>query len=314
MKNDEYSVSLSSIVKEQGLKILHASKDFDTACVRTADVNRPALQLAGFYDYFDPKRLQLIGRVECTYLESLDPNQRAEALERFMRFDLSAIILCHGIDTIPELVEMAEKYDRNLMSTNEDTSTFMADLISMLPNAMAPRVTMHGVLVEVYGEGLLITGDSGVGKSETALELIKRGHRLIADDAVIIRRTSRETLIGTAPPLIRYYMELRGIGVINARHIFGVGAVKPETNVDLVVNFELWDDNKAYDRLGLETEYTTILGVEMPCYTIPVRPGRNLAVILELAAMNNRQKKMGYNAAEALAREHDRLVDQGKDF
>ena len=314
MKNDEYSVSLSSIVKEQGLKILHASKDFDTACVRTADVNRPALQLAGFYDYFDPKRLQLIGRVECTYLESLAPNQRAEALERFMRFDLSAIILCHGIDTIPELVEMAEKYDRNLMSTNEDTSTFMADLISMLRNAMAPRVTMHGVLVEVYGEGLLITGDSGVGKSETALELIKRGHRLIADDAVIIRRTSRETLIGTAPPLIRYYMELRGIGVINARHIFGVGAVKPETNVDLVVNFELWDDNKAYDRLGLETEYTTILGVEMPCYTIPVRPGRNLAVILELAAMNNRQKKMGYNAAEALAREHDRLVDQGKDF
>ena len=314
MKNDEYSVSLSSIVKEQGLKILHASKDFDTACVRTADVNRPALQLAGFYDYFDPKRLQLIGRVECTYLESLDPNQRAEALERFMRFDLSAIILCHGIDTIPELVEMAEKYDRNLMSTNEDTSTFMADLISMLRNAMAPRVTMHGVLVEVYGEGLLITGDSGVGKSETALELIKRGHRLITDDAVIIRRTSRETLIGTAPPLIRYYMELRGIGVINARHIFGVGAVKPETNVDLVVNFELWDDNKAYDRLGLETEYTTILGVEMPCYTIPVRPGRNLAVILELAAMNNRQKKMGYNAAEALAREHDRLVDQGKDF
>ena len=314
MKNDEYSVSLSSIVKEQGLKILHASKDFDTACVRTADVNRPALQLAGFYDYFDPKRLQLIGRVECTYLESLDPNQRAEALERFMRFDLSAIILCHGIDTIPELVEMAEKYDRNLMSTNEDTSTFMADLISMLRNAMAPRVTMHGVLVEVYGEGLLITGDSGVGKSETAMELIKRGHRLIADDAVIIRRTSRETLIGTAPPLIRYYMELRGIGVINARHIFGVGAVKPETNVDLVVNFELWDDNKAYDRLGLETEYTTILGVEMPCYTIPVRPGRNLAVILELAAMNNRQKKMGYNAAEALAREHDRLVDQGKDF
>lgn len=314
MRNDEYSVSLSSIAKEQGLTILHASKDFNTACVRTADVNRPALQLAGFYDYFDPKRLQLIGRVECTYLESLEENQRREALERFMRFDLSAIILCHGIDTVPELVEMAQKYDRTLMSTNEDTSTFMADLISMLRNAMAPRITMHGVLVEVYGEGLLITGDSGVGKSETALELIKRGHRLIADDAVIIRRISRETLIGNAPELIRYYMELRGIGVINARHIFGVGAVKPETNVDLVVNFELWDDNKAYDRLGLETEYTTILGVELPSYTIPVRPGRNLAVILELAAMNNRQKKMGYNAAEALALEHDMLVDQGKEF
>ena len=314
MINDEYSVSLSSVAKEQGLAVLHAAKDFGSARVRTADVNRPALQLAGFYDYFDPKRLQLIGRVESTYLMSLPEGERREALERFMRFDLCAIILCHGIDEIPELMEFAVKYDRTIMSTSEDTSTFMADLISMLRNAMAPRVTLHGVLVEVYGEGLLITGDSGVGKSETALELIKRGHRLIADDAVEIRRISRETLIGKAPALIRYYMELRGIGVINARHIFGVGAVKPETGVDLVVNFELWDDEKTYDRLGLETEYTTILGVQLPSYTIPVSPGRNLSVILELAAMNNRQKKMGYNAAEALAREHDALVDSGKDF
>ena len=314
MINDEYSVILSSVAREQGLAVLHAAKDFGSARVRTADVNRPALQLAGFYDYFDPKRLQLIGRVESTYLMSLPEGERREALERFMRFDLCAIILCHGIDEIPELMEFAVKYDRTIMSTSEDTSTFMADLISMLRNAMAPRVTLHGVLVEVYGEGLLITGDSGVGKSETALELIKRGHRLIADDAVEIRRISRETLIGKAPALIRYYMELRGIGVINARHIFGVGAVKPETGVDLVVNFELWDDEKTYDRLGLETEHTSILGVDLPSYTVPVRPGRNLAVILELAAMNNRQKKMGYNAAEALAREHDALVDSGKDF
>ena len=314
MINDEYSVSLSSVAREQGLAVLHAAKDFGSARVRTADVNRPALQLAGFYDYFDPKRLQLIGRVESTYLMSLPEGERREALERFMRFDLCAIILCHGIDEIPELMEFAVKYDRTIMSTSEDTSTFMADLISMLRNAMAPRVTLHGVLVEVYGEGLLITGDSGVGKSETALELIKRGHRLIADDAVEIRRISRETLIGKAPALIRYYMELRGIGVINARHIFGVGAVKPETGVDLVVNFELWDDEKTYDRLGLETEHTSILGVDLPSYTVPVRPGRNLAVILELAAMNNRQKKMGYTAAEALAREHDALVDSGKDF
>ena len=314
MISDEYSVSLKSVVKEQGLTVLHAARDFETARVRTADLNRPALQLAGFYDYFDPKRLQLIGRVETTYLESLSPEQRHEALERFMRFDVCGIILCHGIHELPDFMELAEKYDRNLLSTSEDTSTFMADLITMLRNAMAPRVTMHGVLVEVYGEGLLIAGDSGVGKSETALELIKRGHRLIADDAVIIRRISRETLIGSAPELIRYYMELRGIGVINARHIFGVGAVKPETTLDLVVNFELWDDEKTYDRLGLETEHTTILGVELPSYTVPVRPGRNLAVILELAAMNNRQKKMGYNAAEALAREHDALVDAGKEF
>ena len=314
MINDEYSVSLSSVAREQGLAVLHAAKDFGSARVRTADVNRPALQLAGFYDYFDPKRLQLIGRVESTYLMSLPEGERREALERFMRFDLCAIILCHGIDEIPELMEFAVKYDRTIMSTSEDTSTFMADLISMLRNAMAPRVTLHGVLVEIYGEGLLIMGDSGVGKSETALELIKRGHRLIADDAVEIRRISRETLIGKAPALIRYYMELRGIGVINARHIFGVGAVKPETGVDLVVNFELWDDEKTYDRLGLETEHTSILGVDLPSYTIPVRPGRNLAVILELAAMNNRQKKMGYNAAQALAAEHDELVNMGRDF
>ena len=314
MKNDEYSVSLSRVVKEQGLTVLHAARDFDSVRVRTADVNRPALQLAGFYDYFAPRRLQLIGRVESTYLMSLGESQRREAIERFMRFDISALITCHGVELLPELMELSERYDRTLLTTQEDTSTFMADLISLLRSALAPRLTMHGVLVEVSGEGLLITGDSGVGKSETALELIKRGHRLIADDAVEVRRINRTTLIGTAPELIRYYMELRGIGVINARHIFGMGAVKPESEVDLVVNFELWDDGKAYDRLGLETEYTDILGVNVPMVTIPVRPGRNLAVILELAAMNNRQKKMGYNAAEALAREHDALVDLGKDF
>ncbi len=310
----QYSISLSSIVKELGLTVLHAARDFDSAKICTADVNRPALQLAGFYDYFDPKRLQLIGRVETKFLEQLPPEERRRALERFMRFDLSALIVCHGVELMPECRELAERYDRTLLRTQEDTSTFMADLISMLRNALAPRLTLHGVLVEVSGEGLLITGDSGVGKSETALELIKRGHRLIADDAVEVRRINRTTLIGTAPALIRYYMELRGIGVVDVRHTFGVGAVKPETDIDLVVNFELWDDGKAYDRLGLETEYTDILGVSLPMLTIPVRPGRNLAVILELAAMNNRQKKMGYNAAQALAAEHDELVNMGKEF
>lgn len=309
--NDKYSVSLSSIVKEQKLTVLHAASDFETARVYTADVNRPALQLSGFYDYFDPKRIQLIGRVESTYLESLGDKGRYKAFEEFVSFDISALILCHGATTFPECIELAEKYDRTLLLTEEDTSTFMADLISSLRNAMAPRITMHGVLVEVYGEGLLITGDSGVGKSETALELIKRGHRLIADDAVEIRRISRDTLIGTAPELIRYYMELRGIGVIDARHIFGIGAVKPESNIDMVVNFELWDSNKAYDRLGLDTEYMQILGASIPSLVIPVRPGRNLAVILELAAMNNRQKNMGFNAARTLAEEHDRFIDNG---
>ena len=300
MVREEYSLSLKKIVEEQNLSIIHAAKDFDTVRVYTADVNRPALQLAGFYDYFDPNRIQLIGRVENTYLQTLSPEARRVALEQFMRFDIRALIICHDTKPLPECIELAEKYDRNLLSTKEDTSTFMADLISMLKNAMAPRVTLHGVLVEVYGEGLLIMGDSGVGKSETALELIKRGHRLIADDAVEIRRISRETLIGTAPELIRYYMELRGIGVINARHIFGVGAIKPETDVDLVVNFELWDNDKAYDRLGLEEQYTEFLGNKVVCHSIPIRPGRNLAIICESAAVNYRQKKMGYNAAQEL--------------
>lgn len=310
----KYSVPLDEIVRENNLKPLHKSRDYGEARVRTAEVNRPALQLAGFYDYFDPRRLQLIGRVECTYLESIGPAARRAALEELMSFDIAALIICHNCVPFPECLELADKYDRNLFITDQDTSELLADIIGMLRSAMAPRLTMHGVLVDVYGEGLLITGESGVGKSETALELIKRGHRLIADDAVEIRRISRTTLMGSAPEMIRYYMELRGIGVIDVRRTYGVAAVKPETAIDLVVNFENWDNNKFYDRLGMETEYTAILGNSLPCVTIPVAPGRNLAVILELAAMNNRQKKLGYNAAEALAQEHDRIIDQGGSF
>ena len=206
---------------------------------------------------------------------------------------------------------MARRYNRNVFITDEDTSEFQADLIHSLRQYLAPRVTVHGVLVEIYGEGVLLMGDSGIGKSETALELIKRGHRLIADDAVEIRRISRDLLIGTAPELIRYYMELRGIGVVNVRHLYGMGAVKPSCSVDLAIQMEPWDDDKAYDRLGLENEQASFVGVSIPQVTIPVRPGRNLAVIMELAAMNNRQKKMGYNAAESLAYEHDMAIDQG---
>ena len=307
-------VRLKDVVAQQGLSVVHAAKDYEKTRVYTADLNRPALQLAGFYDYFDPLRIQAIGRVESTYLESLPHEQRLAAMEAFMKFDITALIVCHDVQPLPECVEMAKKYDRNVFVTDEDTSTFMADLISYLRRSLAPRTTCHGVLVEVYGEGLLITGDSGIGKSETALELIKRGHRLIADDAVELRRVSREKIVGTAPELIRYYMELRGIGVIDVRHIYGIGSVKPESDIDMVVNLELWDDEKAYDRLGLNTEYTELLGVKVPCVTIPVRPGRNLAVILELAAMNNRQKNMGYNAAQRLADNHDHLIDNGVEY
>ncbi len=307
----KYSVKLKTVVEEHGLRPLHLAKNYEDAVVTTADVNRPAMQLTGFYNYFDPNRIQMIGRVESTYLDTLSREQRLAAYERFMAYDICALVICHGVKPSRECMEMAEKHDRNLFITEEDTSEFQANLISSLRNHLAPRLTTHGVLVEIYGEGVLLCGDSGIGKSETALELIKRGHRLVADDAVEIKLVNRDTLIGTAPSIIRHYMELRGIGVINVRHIYGVGAIKPETGIDLVVRMEHWVQGKAYDRLGLTSEYEDILGVKLPLVTIPVTPGRNLAVILELAAMNNRQKKMGFNAAEMLAAEHDLAVDQG---
>ena len=305
----KYTVLLKTIAEEHGLQILHAAKDYETKKIVTYDVNRPAMQLAGFYNYFDPERIQIIGRVESTYLDTLSDADRLAAFERFMQYDIAALVICHGVQPFPECLEAAEKYDRTVFITSEDTSEFQAGLISSLRSHLAPRTTVHGVLVEIYGEGVLLTGDSGIGKSETALELIKRGHRLIADDAVEIRKVGRDRLVGDAPEMIRYYMELRGIGVVNVRRIYGIGAVKPESGIDLVVHLEPWEEGKAYDRLGLTSESEVILGVEIPRVTIPVRPGRNLAVILELAAMNNRQKKLGYNAAEALAASHDALID-----
>ena len=310
MRN-KYTVKLKTIVEEHKLMPLHISADYEKAVLTTSDVNRPAMQLTGFYNYFDPRRLQIIGRVESTYLDTLTHEERLVAFERFMQYDIAALVICHGAAAFPECLEMAARFDRNVFITGEDTSEFQADVINSLQHYLAPRLTTHGVLVEVYGEGVLLMGDSGIGKSETALELIKRGHRLIADDAVEIRRIDRKTLVGSAPELIRYYMELRGIGVINVRHIYGVGAIKPKGNLDLVVKMEPWEEGKAYDRLGLTDEAEEILGVSLPKVTIPVRPGRNLAVIVELAAMNNRQKKMGYNAAEALASAHDSAIDAG---
>ena len=307
----KYSVPLKTIVQQHGLKPLHLSADYERAVLTTADVNRPALQLTGFYNYFDPTRLQVIGRVESEYLNTLSPRDRRAAYERFLCYDISALVICHGVRPSPECLEMAERYDRNVFTTEEVTADFIANVMGSLHSYLAPRLTTHGVLVEIYGEGVLLVGDSGIGKSETALELVKRGHRLVADDAVEIKRINQTLLMGSAPEIIRYYMELRGIGVINVRHIYGVGAVKPEAGIDLVVKMETWDPCKAYDRLGLDSEKETILGVELPRVTIPVTPGRNLAVILELAAMNNRQKKMGFNAAEMLAAEHDRAIDSG---
>ena len=306
-----YSVRLRRVAEDMRLEIAYKAPDYNEKLVEITAVNRPGLQLVGFYDYFDPRRIQVLGIVETTYLQSLSDEARMKSLDDLLSRRPVAVVVCHEMQPLRECLLLAEKYGVSVFVTQESTSEFISKLISKLMQELAPRITMHGVLVEVHGEGLLITGESGIGKSETALELVKRGHRLIADDAVEIRRVDHTVLSGSAPEMIRYYMELRGIGVIDARQIFGVGAVKPSTRVTLVIKLEAWDNSKAYDRLGLEDEYTEILGVKVPQTTIPVQPGRNLAVILELAAMNHRQKLMGYNAAEHLAQQHDRFIDNG---
>ncbi len=272
----------------------------------SADVNRPGLQIIGFFHYFDPERIQIIGKVEITYLEKMTPKQREQSMEVLFSKGIPAAVITRTMEPFPEIVEAAKKYHVPLLQTDEVTSRFMSELIRNLSVWLAPRVTRHGVLVEVYGEGLLILGDSGVGKSETAIELLKRGHRLVADDAVEIKKVSNSSLVGSSPDIIRHFIELRGIGIINVKNIFGMGAVKDTEKIDLVVHLEHWKDGQEYDRLGMETAYTDILGVKIPSLTVPVRQGRNLAVIIEVAAMNNRQKRMGFNAAKEL---HDRLTE-----
>lgn len=309
-----YTIPLSKIIHELQLETAFLPKSADDILIQSRDVVRPGMELNGYHEYFDPNRIAVLGRAEMYMLESLKPERRAMALDSYLSLKPPAVIVARGIDPGKDFMEIAETYHVPVLRTTESTSNVVASLVAYLNVELAPRITRHGVLVEVYGEGILLVGDSGVGKSETALELIKRGHRLVADDAVEIKRINRTTLMGSAPEMIRYYMELRGIGVIDARRIYGVGAVKPETRVDLVVQLEPWEDGKAYDRLGLTTEYCEILNVRVPCVTIPVGPGRNLAVILELAAMNNRQKGMGYNAAQELAIEHDRSIDLGIGF
>ena len=305
-----YSVRLAKVVSEyNALHVVYAADDYSKRLITTADLNRPGLQLMGYYKYFDNSRIQLMGKAETFLMTEQDRQKRLEAFFSLMSRHIPALIVCHGQEILPECLDMAKKFGVCVLTTQDDTSEFYAQLISTLRRYLAPRETIHGVLVEVHGEGMLITGDSGIGKSETALELVKRGHRFIADDAVEILRTSRSTLEGRAPEIIRYFMELRGIGVVDVKNIYGVGAVKPSAPIDLVVNMQAWEDVQHFDRLGLDTNTTEILGVSVPTITIPVRPGRNLAVILEMAAMNNRQKKSGYNAAEELAKRVDENAD-----
>ena len=296
----EYYVSLKSIIDFHKLEVVYLPKEADDILITTSEINRPGIVLTGYTDYFDPLRIQILGWTELGFMRNMNDEERERALGYWLSLKPAAAVITRGLEIPDYFIEACKKYEVPLLKTDEETSPFLAGLIAYLNKELAPRITRHGVLVEVYGEGVLITGESGAGKSEAAIELIKRGHRLIADDAVEIRKISDKTLRGNSPSNIRHFVELRGIGIIDARRIFGMGAVKLSEKIDMVIQLEAWDSTKAYDRLGLDNEYANILGVRVPAITVPITPGRNLAVIVETAAMNNRQKKMGYNAAKDL--------------
>lgn len=304
----EYSMPLAKIINDLSLEELYLPQPADTITISSREVNRPGVELNGYCDYFDNTRINVLGKGETAMLECFEPERKNQAIEKLFSLKPPAIIISRSLEVEDIMLKCAEKYGVSLLRSQDTTSNIVAALVSLLNIELAPRITRHGVFVEVYGEGILLVGDSGVGKSETAIEIIKRGHRLIADDAVEIRRVSSKSLVGQAPENIRHFIELRGIGIVNARRIFGMGAVKLSEKIDMVINLELWDSTKVYDRMGIDNEFTEILGIRVPVMTIPVKPGRNLAVIIEVAAMNNRQKKMGYNAA------HELLSNLGMDM
>ncbi len=308
---DTIGAKLTEIIEKLELKNFTKSVDMEKRQVHVADVNRPALQLNGFYEHFEENRTQLIGNVEQAYLNSKSPEKRKEIYEEFLKHEIPCMIFCRGFVPEDTLIEIAEKRQIPILGTERATSEFMVELIMELSNRLAPCTTIHGVLVDVYGEGLLITGESGIGKSEAALELIKRGHRLVADDVVEIRKTNARTLMGKAPNVTKHLIELRGIGVIDVKSLFGVECVKETQKIDFVIKLEDWKKENNYDRLGMTDEYMDILGIDVTCHSLPIRPGRNLAVICETAAVNHRQKKMGYNAAEELYRRVQENISNG---
>ena len=308
-----YSVRLSKLADEFALIPLYKSTDFDKICITVEDVSRPGLQLAGFFDHFEPMRIQVLGNVETSYLQKLSSEQRAIIFDHLLSYKIPALIVARDLEALPECLEMAKKHDITVLRSQETTSYIVSSLITALKADLAPRITRHGVLVEIYGEGILILGDSGIGKSETAIELVKRGHRMVADDAVELKKISSSELVGSAPDVLRHYIELRGIGVINVAKLYGMGAVRDSSRIDLIINIVQWKDGEVYDRLGLESQYTDILGVKIPSITVPVTPGRNLAVIFEVAAMNNRQKRMGYNAAVEFTEQLSKFFQQSSD-
>ncbi len=306
------SVSLSRVVSQFDLKIAWQSTDYEKIQITVADVARPGLQIAGYFDHFEPMRLQVIGNVESSYLDKMTSAERRQVYDRLFSYKIPALIAARGLIPGPECLEMAKKHNITILLWPGSTSSIVSSIIAYLTRELAPQITCHGVLMEIYGEGVLLIGESGIGKSETAVELIKRGHRLIADDAVEIKRVGSSSLVGCAPTLIRNYIELRGIGIINVLNLFGAGSIKDSTSIDLVVNIISWTEDleATQDRLGLEDYYHDLLGVKLPLNTIPVRPGRNLAVILEVAAMNNRQRRMGHNAAQEFTAQINRHLMQ----
>lgn len=295
-----FSVSVKQLMDEFKLEDITKGSNYDEILITTSDVNRPGLQLAGFFNYFGSDRVQIIGKVETTYLEGLTSIERRERLDSYFARSFPCLVIARDLPIFPEMLETAMKYNIPILRTNDVTSRFLSAMISYMNLELAPRITRHGGLIEVYGEGILILGESGVGKSETALELVKRGHRLVADDVVEIKKVSEITLVGSSPEIIRHLIEVRGIGIMDVKNLFGVGSVKLTEKIDLVINLEIWNEKKYYDRLGLTDEYMDILGIKVPSLVIPVRPGRNLAIIVEVAAMNNRLKKLGFNAAKEL--------------
>ena len=296
--NKSHSISLAKLADEFHINTVYLPSEAGKIMINTPEIDRPGLALAGFYDIFDSDRVQVIGRAEHKYLTNLSKEERSSKIEGFFSHNPRAVIITSELEVFPEFISAAEKHKVPLLSTTDRTSYIMANMISWLNVQLAPRVTRHGVFIEVYGEGILLMGDSGIGKSETAIELVKRGHRLIADDAVEIKKVSAKKLLGSAPDLIKHYVELRGIGIVDVRRIFGMGAIKEIEQIDLIINLEQWVNGKMYDRFGLQSETVNILDVDVPAVTIPVTPGRNMAIIVEIAAMNHRQKKMGYNTAE----------------
>ncbi len=307
---DGNGVLLSTLVEAFHLQLAYQATDYDKVKLTVEDVTRPGLQIAGYMDHFEPMRLQVIGNAEASYLEKMTRQERLAAFERIFSYRFPAMLVARDLPITPECLEVARRYNVSVLRSHEATSTIVSAIIAYLKSALAPSITRHGVLVEVYGEGLLLLGESGLGKSEAAIELLKRGHRLIADDAVELRKISETSLMGTAPALIRNYVELRGIGIVNVAKLFGMGAVKLENTVDLVVNIVPWSTQNEYDRLGVEDQYMEILGINIPMNTIPITPGRNLAVILEVAAMNNRQRRMGYNPALEFTQSLDQHFEQ----